>query len=593
MNNHLEDDESEISIRSIPTAEERWEMASVAENLSPRSHFSPRNRDAQHANNPYCKKKKDDDCDSDTEGSDWSIEEAIYISKQHQYQGYGTGPPPGPKKYMDSKELSDITPPEAEFIAGKSWFQKSFSFIRLLITLAFGGGIIVAMCIAYRYEITLLEDEANRFVLGPYGVLLMCYLIIQAFFALLEHYRADRSAPPSDYEKTAQNTIAIQISAFQEDPDYFRECLKGIMRLKYPRDKIKVLCCVDGNDANSVYMAEIFNQVTTEFGETPAFFRWDYNFHELPEGLSDSENGVATLNECVEQNQYVLIMQKWAGKREVMYTAFNALKNKVDYVQVCDSDTQLDTMATSELAWVLESQPHTGAVGGDVLIWNDGDSFISFLSSLRYWMAFNVERACQSYFGVVSCISGPIGMYRMSLINQIVDLWSGQKFMGDICTFGDDRHLTNRILQMGYATKYTPRSFCRTETPAQYLRWLSQQIRWTKSYYREWLFNSMWWHKHNLWMTLEAVSTGFFPFFVIYTILSITWSGNLWTLMHLLIVIQLVGVIKGLFAALVRRNLVMVFMSLYSCLYVTSLLPSKIFAIVAGRGCVPESLGLE
>jgi hypothetical protein len=152
--------------------------------------------------------------------------------------------------------------------------------------------------------------------------------------------------------------------------------------------------------------------------------------------------------------------------------------------------------------------------------------------------------------------------------------------MNSVCTFGDDRHLTNRILQMGYATKYTSRSVCKTETPSTYLRWLSQQIRWTKSYYREWLFNSMWWHKHHLWMACEAIFSGAFPFFIMYTILAITWSGELWALIHLLVIIQLIGLLKGLFACLVRRDMVMIFMSLYSSLYVTSLLPSKLFAIL-------------
>lgn len=77
--------------------------------------------------------------------------------------------------------------------------------------------------------------------------------------------------------------------------------------------------------------------------------------------------------------------------------------------QVCDSDTKLDPAATVELVKVLESNERYGAVGGDVRILNASDSFISFMSSLRYWMAFNIERACQSYFDCVSCISGPLG----------------------------------------------------------------------------------------------------------------------------------------------------------------------------------------
>lgn len=84
--------------------------------------------------------------------------------------------------------------------------------------------------------------------------------------------------------------------------------------------------------------------------------------------------------------------------------------------QVCDSDTRLDPMALLELVRVLDADPRVGAVGGDVRILNPLDSWVSFLSSLRYWVAFNVERACQSYFHCVSCISGPLGEQGLGLV---------------------------------------------------------------------------------------------------------------------------------------------------------------------------------
>ncbi|XP_006157813.1 hyaluronan synthase 1 [Tupaia chinensis] len=202
--------------------------------------------------------------------------------------------------------------------------------------------------------------------------------------------------------------------------------------------------------------------------------------------------------------------------------AAGALGDSVDYVQVCDSDTRLDPMALLELVRVLDEDPRVGAVGGDVRILNPLDSWVSFLSSLRYWVAFNVERACQSYFHCVSCISGPLGLYRNNLLQQFLEAWYNQKFLGTHCTFGDDRHLTNRMLSMGYATKYTSRSRCYSETPSSFLRWLSQQTRWSKSYFREWLYNALWWHRHHAWMTYEAVVSGLFPFFVAATVLQMS-----------------------------------------------------------------------
>ena len=213
-------------------------------------------------------------------------------------------------------------------------------------------------------------------------------------------------------------------------------------------------------------------------------------------------------------------------------------------------------------------------------ILNKYDSWISFLSSVRYWMAFNIERACQSYFGCVQCISGPLGMYRNSLLQRFLEPWYHQTFLGSKCSFGDDRHLTNRVLSFGYKTKYTARSQCQTETPTQYLRWLNQQTRWSKSYFREWLYNALWFHKHSLWMTYESVVTGFFPFFLVATVIHLFYRGRLWNILLFLLTVQLVGMVKATYACFLRGSLVMIFMSLYSLLYMSSLLPSKIFALL-------------
>lgn len=128
--------------------------------------------------------------------------------------------------------------------------------------------------------------------------------------------------------------------------------------------------------------------------------------------------------------------------------------------------------------------------------------------------------------------------------------------------------------------RYTARSKCYTETPAQFLRWLNQQTRWTKSYFREWLYNAMWWHKHHLWMTYESIVSGIFPFFVTATIIQLFWTGSLWDILWVLCCIQLIGLVKAAYACILRRDVVMVFMSLYSALYMTSLLPAKYFAII-------------
>lgn len=524
--------------------------------------------------------------------------------------------------------------------------------VRRIVTFSFAFLVLAGVLWAFIDSIPLATDEFKIMAFGIYGAFLSAHLIIQSFFAFLEHRTMRRGGLPCSYTKS----VALTVSAYQEDPVYLRECLESVKNTEYPPDKLRIIMVIDGNSPEDQYMMDMFKEIFAK--EEVGTYNWKNNYHHWnletaekfhgPEDLTpqdhlyqnrinsniesqDPNNMYSSINEdhrydthipnsgpytigmemrdhsgdemqeeplpayteiemedptrmeietLIRTKRCVCIMQKWGGKREVMYTAFKALGDSVDYIQVCDSDTKLDPLATVELVKVLESNDRYGAVGGDVRILNLSDSYISFMSSLRYWIAFNVERACQSYFNCVSCISGPLGLYRNDLLQTFLESWYNQKFLGTHCTFGDDRHLTNRMLSIGYATKYTARSKCYSETPAQFLRWLNQQTRWTKSYFREWLYNALWWHKHHLWMTYESIIAGIFPFFVTATVIKLFFSCHLWDIMWVLLTIQLIATVKALYACCLRGNLVMIFMSLYAVLYMAGLLPSKYFAII-------------
>ncbi|XP_061631973.1 hyaluronan synthase 1 [Phyllopteryx taeniolatus] len=476
----------------------------------------------------------------------------------------------------------------------KPLLKKLGSILRAIFTFLFALIVLGVMVWAYVAGFQLVTSTYGIISFGFYGLLLSLHVLVQSLFAFIEQWQMKSRKKRCTFTKT----IGFTISAYQEDPVYLRECLNSVRALEYPSELLRIIMVVDGNSDDDRYMMEMFLEVFAD--RDPACYVWDNNYHtwDPTQVQHDEETGSMgpgglggnyiigedpqrkEVEHLIQTKSCVCIMQKWGGKREVMYTAFKALGSSVDYIQVCDSDTKLDSLATVELCKVLESNTKYGAVGGDVMILNMKDSYISFMSSLRYWMAFNIERSCQSFFNCVSCISGPLGLYRNDLLQAFLESWYNQKFLGTHCTFGDDRHLTNRMLSIGYATKYTSRSKCYTETPAQFLRWLNQQTRWTKSYFREWLFNAMWWHKHNLWMTYESIVSGVFPFFVTATIIQLFWTGTLWDILWVLCCIQLIGLVKAAYACILRRDLVMVFMSLYSALYMTSLLPAKYFAII-------------
>lgn len=244
------------------------------------------------------------------------IEYAKTTRNSTSYKGFGTGPPKGPKRYKSDDEL--VVPKRGLTLGGGSCLMQFYYAIRLVATHLLGWSVLVGMVFCYCLNVELMKSGNGRFAFGFYGAVIFVHLSVQSFFALLEQRYTFRNPPPPNYSTDAPSKVALQISAYQEDPDYLRECLAAITKLEYPRSKLKVLLCIDGNGDDSLYMAEIFETVMAEAGLRPVFFRWDYNYHELPEDVGDDENGVRLLEQMIADNQFICLMQAWGGKREVM-----------------------------------------------------------------------------------------------------------------------------------------------------------------------------------------------------------------------------------------------------------------------------------
>ncbi|XP_059120046.1 hyaluronan synthase 3 isoform X2 [Peromyscus eremicus] len=225
-----------------------------------------------------------------------------------------------------------------------------------LFALVVLGGILAAYVTGYQF----IHTEKHYLSFGLYGAILGLHLLIQSLFAFLEHRRMRRTERP-----LKERSVALCIAAYQEDPEYLRKCLRSAQRISFPN--LKVVMVVDGNRQEDAYMLDIFHEVLGGT-EQAGFFVWRSNFHEAGEGETEAslQEGMERVRAVVWASTFSCIMQKWGGKREVMYTAFKALGNSVDYIQVCDSDTVLDPACTVEMLHVLEEDPQVGGVGGDV-----------------------------------------------------------------------------------------------------------------------------------------------------------------------------------------------------------------------------------
>jgi hyaluronan synthase len=436
-----------------------------------------------------------------------------------------------------------------------------------------------------------------------YGMLMTADFLAVIMFSLLNRRQINQRVQKRDPHWVGMTTGILAVG-YREDPVLLEGCLKSLRAMRYQRNQ-RILLVVDGNEAQDEYMAEIFMKVIEKQGAT--IIR--PNFLCMDRAPSSKER-----EDLVRQIAYhpgpVCVMQPHRGKRSAMYTGFAALLQQgLDAVVVTDSDTYLDpavckgmrvvvydsnalanddffsnciadihiTHQQIELAFALAESPIVGAATGDVRIYNTG-TWVSFLSSIRYWFAFNLERGAQSYHSVVNCVSGPLGIYRMSIVADVMDNWVQQSFLGVLCTYGDDRHLTNLVLREGYKVKFSHYAICYTDTPIRFIAWVTQQTRWSKSFFREIPIQLGCIHLHSPWMTYALLYQLIYPMMMVYSLVNCIYFGTGAQISWWMVSITLVGLLKTTYAILITGEKKFFFTTAYGFLYMLGYVPAKIYA---------------
>ncbi len=239
--------------------------------------------------------------------------------------------------------------------------------------------------------------------------------------------------------------IAIIIPSYNEEPENVLACVKSCLNQRYDQE-FKIYFVDDG---------------------------------------SRDKSAVDALKRLKNKRLVIIEQKENKGKREAQKIAFERIPKDVEIFVTVDSDAILDRKAVFHLVQKFKDKK-VGAVTGNVR--GKHENFLSRLIDLRYWTAFNQERASQSLFGTVLCCCGVLSAYRSDIIRQVLEDYTNQYFMGVKCTYGDDRNLTNLVLDKGYLVKYEERSKAITSVPLKIKPWLKQQTRWSRSFYRELFF---------------------------------------------------------------------------------------------------------
>ncbi len=269
---------------------------------------------------------------------------------------------------------------------------------------------------------------------GMMGALLLTFRTIAWF-----RYRPFSSAGMADAP-----SLTVIIPAYNEGP-MVRQSINSVAAALYPHDRLEIFVVDDGSR--------------------------DDTWLHIQAAARDFPDLVTPLRFPANR-----------GKRAALEAGFRRARGEI--VVTIDSDRVINQDTLLAMAGPF-SDPRVGAVAGKVVAYNRSQGLIPRMLQVRYVLSFDFLRAVQSSYGTVYCCPGALAGYRRSVVCEVLEPWMGQTFLGSRCTYGEDRALTNYILDRGYDTVYQRSAVVRTVVPWTYKKLCKMYLRWDRSYVRE------------------------------------------------------------------------------------------------------------
>lgn len=207
----------------------------------------------------------------------------------------------------------------------------------------------------------------------------------------------------------------------------------------------------------------------------------------------------------------VLFLPENVGKKRALTAGLRLARGNV--LAFTDSDSVLAPDAISRCVRALAADPEIGAVSGHARALNRDSNLLTRVQDTWYDGQFGVLKAAESVFGSVTCVSGPLAVFRREAVYNYFPAWADDRFLGDEFLFATDRQLTGYVLGQPWfgerlkrrhrdshfvvaedhpvrwwRVEYVRSARVWTQVPSRARVFLRQQIRWKKSFIRNLFF---------------------------------------------------------------------------------------------------------
>ncbi len=270
-------------------------------------------------------------------------------------------------------------------------------------------------------------------------------LVFQICFLLYIALLFIRYRPVTGVTDDELPTCTVIVPAFNEGSLVY-DTLKSIAASDYPTHKMQVIAIDDGSKDDTWLWIQ---KAAKDFGDIITVWKQPEN----------------------------------RGKRHALYHGFTT--GTGDIFVTIDSDSVVNTDTLRNLVSPFVVNENCGGVAGNVKVLNRNQGMIPRMLNVSFVFSFEFMRAAESSLGFVLCTPGALSAYRRDCVMKCLDEWIHQKFLGKEATIGEDRAMTNLILEQGRDVQFQRNATVLTNTPVGFKTLHKMFTRWGRSNVRE------------------------------------------------------------------------------------------------------------
>ena len=322
--------------------------------------------------------------------------------------------------------------------------------------------VLLPMLVLLSVRLPRLFDDA---FLALYGVGVLSATLLVMYLAFAWYYDKSR-----DVELPVNAPLVTCMLAVHNDVDVVGSCVTSVLNSDYPNLELIVV-----DDASNDGTPEVLGNLAHTYG-----------FQLI----------------CLDKN---------VGKKRALTRAAECARGRI--FVFTDSDCVISPYAITQCVKALVADPTIGAVSGHARALNCNKTLLTRIQDTWYDGQFAVAKAAESVFGTVTCVSGPLAVFRRRAVYSYLPAWAGDRFLGREFKFATDRQMTAYVLGQQWIGKRLKRKFASspfvrtrncperhwrveyvasarvlTNVPETLRSLLKQQARWKKSFIRNLFF---------------------------------------------------------------------------------------------------------